>query len=452
MIGSKNELINNLTESIKSIKRKKKTIDDIKLHLLEKYNITYGTTGEWIERPELFLPHVDIRELYLFTEQVFAKTGNLDINPQKYFTEPEMRESRIYDASITRHEVDLPRTFENATLLGNGAYSIPISAKDINEMLDNNLLHYDPELQREMTVVADGKGGFRQEPTLVKKNVDEIAAHMLNGTLVPTTLVWNAALGSSDSGEELKFDPNMLTLTVTKGTKLAIVDGFHRHKGSQKALRINPDLDFNFVLIITNYTKAQAQQYQAQLAEATPISKNRKVQLKAERYADGIVTRLMQESDLKDRISQANQLKTKANQLVSYNVLADSIDSYFNIISKRDATKVGDFLISFFDELIGGLPEEFIFNTDKIRKVSLINHNNMFVGYIILASRMFESEIPFHKTLDIIEKIDFTKENKVWVDLGVIDDKGNTDDTEKSRKAIAKYFNELNLKEMVGSV
>src|SRR5690606_32196974 len=131
--------------------------------------------------------------------------------------------------------------------------------------------------------------------------------------------------------------PKYRTLTITNGTKLAVVDGFHRLKGAQKALRINPELEFNFVLIITNYTKAQSQKYQAQLAEATPISKNRQIQLKAERYSDGIVKRLMQESDLKDRVSQNTQLKTKANQLVSYNVLADSIDSYFNITTKKDA-------------------------------------------------------------------------------------------------------------------
>lgn len=440
----KAELIENLSSNIQEIKRKRNIVNDIKLELAQKHDILAGDIQEWINSPKEKLQELDIRELYLFTEQVYLKTGDLIINPKSYFTDVEIRESRIYDASIKRPHFDFPITFENATIVGNGAYSIPIDIKMIDMMLNNQLLHYDPELQREMTVITDKKG-IRYEPTVIKKNVDEIAEHMINGTLVPTTLVWNAALGSSDSGEELVFDNKTNTLTITENTKVAIVDGFHRHKGLQKVLRQRPDLDFNFVLIITNYSKSMAQQYQYQLAQATPISKNRQTQLKNARYSDGIVTRLMQESDLKDRISQNTQLKTTANQLVSYNVLADSIDSYMNIISKRDGKKVGDFLIEFFDELIGAFPEEFIFNTIEYRNKSLINHNNLFVGYVVLANKMMVNQIPVEKLTDIIKSIDFSKDNSFWKELGILNDKGNIEDTSKARKIIAKYFSELNI-------
>ncbi|GIN22578.1 DNA sulfur modification protein DndB [Siminovitchia fordii] len=448
---NREQLISSLEEHIQKIKRNRKVINEIKIEL-GKYHILAGEIQEWINDPKEKLPKLDIRELYLFTEQIFVKTGEPSINPDKYFTDVERKEARIYDASIFRRTLDFPVTFENASIVGSGAWSVPIDIKMADMMLENQLLHYDPELQREMKVKVDRSGKIRYEPTLVKKNVDEIAEHILNGTLVPTTWVWNAALGSSDEGEEIVFDPQYRTITITKGTKMAVVDGFHRLKGAQKALRTNPDLEFNFVLIITNYTKSQAQKYQAQLAEATPISKNRQVQLKSERYSDGIVKRLMQESDLKERISQNTQIKSIANQLVSYSVLADSIDAYFEISTKKDAVKVGDYLIKFFDELIGSFPEEFIFNTTETRKTSLINQNNMFVGYIVLASRMWKKDISVSYLSDIINNIDFNKDNPLWQDIGVINERGNIDrDTNKLRKKIANYFKQIDIEGMVKS-
>ncbi|RYI30524.1 hypothetical protein EVU96_08910 [Bacillus infantis] len=447
MIQEKSVLIENLTDVIKSEqlqKRNNKLVSDIKLHLSDKHGIFPGDVQGWINNPEE-LTEVDVRVLFLLTQQLFLKTENIKIAPTSFFTSVEEKEAKIYDAAALRQSFDLPITFENATLVGNSAYAVPISIQMMDMMLSNQLLHYDPELQREMTVVTERNGGIRYIPTVIKKNVDEIAEHLLSNSLVPTTLVWNAALGSSDSGDELIFDPKRLTLTISKGTKLAIVDGMHRHQGAQKALRMNPDLEFNFILLVTNYSKSQAQRYQSQLAEQTPISKNRKTQLKAARYSDGIVTRLMQESDLEDRISQGHQIKTSAKQLVSYNVLADSIDSYMEIISKRDANRVGDFLIEFFNELVGAFPEAFISEVNEYRNKSLINQNNMFIGYIVLANRMLKENIDIRNLEKIISGIDFDKNNDMWSKLGIIDEKGNLADTGKVRKAIVEFFDHVKI-------
>ncbi|QJI52362.1 putative DNA-sulfur modification-associated protein [Psychrobacillus phage Perkons] len=436
-----------LVIDIKKIKKKRKVIDEIKVYLAHEYGILAGTIQEVTNNPNEHLPNLEIRELYLITEQVFSKTGDININPDLFFTDVEKREAKLYEASIYRDEIDLPQVFQPAIKLGDDSYTVKIDVKLLNKMLDAQLLHYDPELQREMKAINDGKGGIRYVPTIVEKNVDMIADSMLKGSLEHTNLVWNAMLGSGDDGEELIYDEKTLTLTILKGTKLAIVDGFHRHKGAQQALRQNPNIEFNFALNITNYNKKRAQGYQAQLAEATQISKNRKAQLKEERYSDGIVTRLMSESDLENRVSQDFKLKTSANQLVAYNVLADSIDKYFKTVSKRDANNVGNFLIEFFDELLGSYSDEFITNVKESKKVSLMNHNNMFVGYIVLASRMFQSQIPISELNNILSKINFNKDNEMWEELGVLNSKGNIEDTSKVRKLIADYFSELEISE-----
>jgi hypothetical protein len=93
--------------------------------------------------------------------------------------------------------------------------------------------------------------------------------------------------------------------------------------------------------------------------------------------------------------------------------------------------------------LIGSYPEEFINNIEETRKTSLINDNNMFIGYIVLARRMYENQIKAKQVRNIIKNIDFSREE--WIKLGVLDEKGNITDTNKTRKAIREYFDKLDI-------
>jgi hypothetical protein len=99
--------------------------------------------------------------------------------------------------------------------------------------------------------------------------------------------------------------------------------------------------------------------------------------------------------------------------------------------------------------LLGSYPEEFLMNIEETRKKSLINNNNMFIGYIILARRMFESNMKARDIRKIVKDIDFSKENKLWNQIGVLDQKGNITETNKARKAIKDYFNKLDIEVMV---
>lgn len=443
-------LLENIYIVINQIKRKRKVVNEIKQQLVEHHGLMSGTIQEWLTDPQKNLEGVDVRELYLLTEQLYLKTGNMDIRPDEFFTNVEKKEARIYHASVKRSVLDFPLTFNNAIKVGSDAYSVPISIKLLDEMMDNMLIDYDPELQREMVVKQDLNGNIRYEPTLVKRNVDQIAEHLLKGTLVPTTLVLNAALNSSDMNEELVYDSKNASLIINSKTKLSVVDGFHRIRGSQVALRQNSDLDFNFVVIITNYSKLMAKKYQYQLSQATPISAERAKQLKGDRHSDPIVNRLQVESDLKDRISQKGNIKPSVNQLVSYNLLADSIDNYFTINSNKEAKDVGSFLIEFFDELIGSFPEEFITNVSETRKESIINENNMFIGYTIIANKLYQNKVSPEKIVDVVNSINFKRDNDEWVKAGILDEKGNFTKTDKTRDNIAKYFKELDIMETVG--
>jgi hypothetical protein len=446
MLKNRKELEENLIEVIHTskLKTKKKLMDDIRMHLANNYGIV-DTLG-WFNDTEKRIPDLDIRELFLLTEQVFAKTSDMSINPENYFTKHEIKESRQFSALLENKESDLsfPLSLSNATVIGNSAFMVTMNIQTINKLLDNNLLSYNFEVQREAKFVKR-KDKVVIEPTLNLSNVKEISEHLLEGTLVPTVLVFNAATRTSESGSELIYDPKNLELTITKGTRLDIVDGYHRCKATQNALQVNPELNFNFAVLITNYSTKKAQQYQAQLAKATPISKTRIQEFEANRLSDTVVQQLKEESDLKGRISQTNRIHSLNKELVTYNVLSDTIDEQFKMESRADSLDVGDYLTEFFNILLGLYTEEFLMNIEETRKTSLINDNNMFIGYLVLARRMYEEDIKAKEIRKIMKNINFNRMNPEWKKLDILDDKGNLLETNKVRKAIREYFENIEL-------
>jgi hypothetical protein len=445
MKKDRQELEENLTEVIQDskLKTKKKLIDEIKIHLAT-YDII-DTMG-WIKNPKERLPELDIRELLLFSEQVFSKTNDMRVNPTDYFTEVEYKEARQFSGILENKENDLnfPLSLSNTTIVGNSAFMVTMNIQTINKLLENNLLSYNFEVQREAKFVKR-RDKVIIEPTLNMPNVKEISEHLLEGTLVPTVLVFNAATRTAESGSELVYDPKNLELTITKGTRLDIVDGYHRCKASQNALQVNPELNFNFAVLITNYSTKKAQQYQAQLAKATPISKTRIQELEANRLSDTVVQQLKDESDLRGRISQTNRIHSLNKELITYNVLSDTIDEEFKLETRLDALEVGDFLVDYFNFLLGSYPDEFMNNIEDTRKESLINDNNMFVGYIVLARKMFEKNIKPKQVRKYIEDINFSRKNELWQQINVLDKNGNLLETPKVRKAIRQLFENIDV-------
>lgn len=445
MLKERSELEQKLTEVIQTskLKSQKKKINDIKKHLAT-YDII--DAQGWINDPERRLPELNISQILLFTEQIFAKTGDMSIDPNSFFSKGEFSDARQFSASLERMEkqIEFPITIPNVTVVGNGAYMATIDIQTIDLLLSNDLLDYNYDLQREATY-RRVKNEIKKEPTLVMSNVKEISQHLLEGTLVPTVLVWNAAVRSSSTGSELVYNSDTLELTIEKDTDLFIVDGWHRCKASQNALQIQPDLHFNFAVLITNYNTKRAQQYQSQLARATPISKVRIQELEANRLSDTVIQQLKEESDLKGRISQTNRIHSLNKELVTYNVLSDTIDEEFKMETRADAADVGDFLVEYFNFLFGSYQDEFIKHIESTKKESLINDNNMFVGYIVLARKMFENGIKPKEVTNYIKDILFSRENKLWQIRGILDERGNITETNKARKAIRELFESIKL-------
>src|SRR5699024_4088614 len=164
-----------------------------------------------------------------------------------------------------------------------------------------------------------------------------------------TTNVINASAGTADEGNELEYDPLENTLIINQGTVLDIVDGYHRCRASELVINENPDVDFEFMVLLLNYTDDMAMNYQGQFAKQTPLSATRQKQLSKPRHADSIVEKLSKQSKLRGKISSSRMPSLKGRELVSYEVLTDAIDKELKLDRVIDVINVIKYIENFFD-------------------------------------------------------------------------------------------------------
>lgn len=432
-------LESNLSEVIeKQIKHDKNKINKIKNNLRE-YNIFPDTVQIVINEPNK-LSDLDLSVLMLLTEQIYRLTNDVNVLPQNYFTDKEIQKAHQYQGEIENDTIDFPIILNDVLSLSAEDYITVMDIKDIVKLYKSNLLEYNFETQRNPKWMRK-KDKIIQVPNINPKSIKEITEQILNNTFLPDTITFNCLAGTSKTGDELVYDYQKRQLIINE-CELDILDGFHRINAFQNAVSANPDIEFKVQVAIKNYNVRKAQAYVAQINTINKMDSTHLKALKAERYSDFIVKELQRESDLKGKIAQANYLTPTAGHIVTYAVLADTIDEVFQIETKKEAMDIAQYLIKFFDYLIGSFPDEFLNNVEEVRKKSLINNNNMFAGYIVLAKRMLENNLPLDTIINVINKIDFDKNNPLWEEIGVLEN-GKVKDN--ARKKIKDYFMKLDL-------
>lgn len=444
MLISRNKLEENLIPVIFDIASRPTIVKGVK-NELERNEIDPGLIQKIINNPEEELPKIDVRFLYLLTSSIYKYRTTEKIKPLNYFTETEVKESVTFSGLMNLEErISLPQSLNKVIQVSNNSFITKMDIKELKKFTDAGLFFYDFESQREHRKIIRGDEVILI-PKVSQDSVEQIAEHLLNGTLVPTLLTFNAVVRTADNGDELLFNDKTDELVITKGTRIANIDGYHRMKGFQLALSKNPDLSFSFPVMFVNYTTRRAAEYIGQISKANPIELDWADQLSKSKYADDVVENLQQDTDLKGKITQTRHISHKRRELVSYRTLVDAIDEEFEMHTKADSMDVSEYLVDFFNYLVGSNEDAFINEIDSVNRVSVINENLMFSGYIVLARRMFENDIKVNKLRKILKDIDFNRENEMWEELGILKD-GKI--YKKSLKNIKDYFRKLDISEI----
>lgn len=407
---------------------------------LKKYNISLGTIVSYLNDGDK-LYDVETYEVALFGEQIYLKGNNTsELELSLWFNESEIKEIRQYykEDIATADKIELPLTFENVAYLGDGVYSVPLDYSVIARMYKYGLLNYNFEIQREGRKVKRGNEVI-QKPKLQMKNVNEIKDLLIKKKLKKTALAYNCATDTTDdeSGYELLFDEKQNKLTITEGTRIDILDGAHRSRGILEAYNENPNLEGKIVVLFSNYTTAEAKEYQVELAKQTPFNRGRAKELANESMSNEVVKRLNSEGELKNRISSIARLQRSLGEVTSYEILSDAIDKFYSPkkrIEVKDITKTineyMDYLFGYFDEHLKS-------------ENNLLFERTFFRGHILLSKRMKDNNIDFEMLNKVLGEIDFNRSNPMWEKLNILHN--GKIDSKKSLRYIEKFFNELKL-------
>lgn len=431
------QLENELSIVLNEIKGDKKLVIEFKKEM-SKHGIKAGDVQSVITGA-LSLDQLTIRVLCLLTIKLHKLTDRSNIDPELYFTTSEIKDSSLLEI-VEDERPTLPYTFENVELIEQDSYSGKIDIQELKKIFDT-LLVYNFETQREPRLVKgkNEEDEIIQKPKTNPKSVNDIAELLKSGRLISSTLTFNIVAGSSDSGNDVIYNAKDRTLTVSKGAKITILDGYHRISGVLKALQEDPTLNKTFRLDILNISTRAAQNHFAQINTTNPISQSRLKEMAQNRQADYIAKELQNNCEfLKDKVSLSEHLSLIAEQLVSFKVLSDSIDNVYDAKNRFEAIQVAKHLVEFFNVLMINNPEAFITNINEIRKKSLINSNQMFYGYVLLSKVFKDKNIPLSKLKDVMDKIDFSRENKMWIENGVLNAEGNI--ATNPQKKIKDFF------------
>ncbi|MCC9021765.1 DNA sulfur modification protein DndB [Bacillus nakamurai] len=400
------KLKSEIEEAIKEIKNDSNKVKELKAIMGNKYKTLPGYVQEILNNNDNNVQRMNEKEVYIFAKELYSILGILALDPANYFPTrlaKELEGGRIFAGEEV---VKLPYTFKNVVKIKEDNYVTSISAKELSELYNSSILQYNYNTQREGKFI---KGSLIPVPKTNPKSVDEIKELFIKGDLIVSMLTFNARLGTADGDEELDYNPSDLSLTVTRGTLLDALDGYHRISGIVKALAEVPELDQPFILNVVNYDEEKAKHHFAQMNTINPVEKSRIEELGQKRYSSTIVEQLKFNSELKNKISPQGDIGLDSNFLVTYHTLSEAIDDAFELNSRRDALKIAKYLSSFIDNLFYAFPDEFLEDDlTSIRKHSYINYNVMFYGYIYLAKKMKENNMELNKLEGILNTIDFS--------------------------------------------
>lgn len=439
----------NLTEVIIKIRNKRKIVSDLKDQMVH-HGIGVAETQHIINQKKP-LNEFSISVLCLLSDKLYHLTKIETSNPQNYFSEQEIKQCQTFEVSIHEERISLPHTFENVTFVRDANFSTTITAQEIKQLMESKLLTYNFETQREARVERDNNDQIVLKPKTNPRSVSEIADLLKTGDLETTTITINALTNTSDTGEEIVYDHKNKSLTITKGTQLNILDGYHRISGILLALQSDETLDAVFDLKILNYSTRRAIKYFNQINKVNPISESRLKETNLTSMATVSFEELKDKCEfLNGKISSSEKIFTSVDQLVSSKVLIEAIDDHFNPTNRIEALQTGQYLAKFFDFLFMTYPKAFVSEINQVRKKSIINANFMFDGYVLFAKYLYAAGINIQSTKDILDKVDFDRQNEIWVKHGIVDESGNI--TANPKRKIRNFINELVSKEVKSNV
>lgn len=331
---------------------------------------------------------------------------------KNYFTKTEVYQYENYSEEKEPDKI-FPLTFSNVTEIFPGYWQTTITAQELERLNKANILIYNPNTQRGYRVTKKNIG-----IDVDSKKVAQISERMLSGEQFPDDLKFNIL----KTGEEkIIYNPKNKMLTIVGGV-VNIFDGMHRKSGNSLALSKNPNIHFVWPIKITNFSEIKAHDFMTQINFQTPINID---VLKTKDYSKDenlVIDKIIDsKGDLANVTKDTDSFVKSDRGLTTKSILAEAIkDNYNQLDSAMNRDNIASWIVEFTNYLMGVYSDEFIVSPYEIKKTSYINNLNMFYGYIALSATLQNNKDWKELLRQKIDSIDFSIDNPMWRDLGVI--------------------------------
>jgi hypothetical protein len=416
----------------------KYNLDNNVINKIKEEFISRGvSSGEFLSIVDgkIQIETIPLNMLCLLTDLFYKETTEQNIKPDSFFTEQEISVAKNFRRES--EELDrYPIIFDNVMKIGEDHYVTYKTAQEVSGYYAKNLIVYNKQTQRNAKY-SEYQDKIVEMISINKSSISDIQNDIIEGRQITNFITLNILQNGEESFE---YDAKSKTLTVYEG-EIDILDGFHRSLGMLSAVQKEPNVHYITGINIVNWDIEKSRRFIVQEDKRNKINTSYVKSLNPEKYENMIIKKINESSssDLKGKITTDNLLIRKHKALTTYDIINNTIQKeYKDIKTNRDASIIAEWLIEFFNELVGLYPNEFLTEIESIKEKSFINNENMFAGYISLAKELQNISNWRQKLQEVMSKIDFSINNPKWESL-----KTATDLNKRLLKNISNYFKEM---------
>lgn len=388
----------------------------------------------------------DLILLFVFTQAIFNALTyketedkeplgeieeSLSITPKDYFTPIEIEnliDYKLEKKLDKKEEIVFPKMIK----LAQGLWLGGISSKYFYELDAGNEFVYNFKTQRDPVIDIYGMKRIH----LNKTNAREIKEGLLSGDQFPTAIVVNVL---NDGTDEIIFEKNG-DLRIISGT-INLVDGQHRKVANSLAMEENPDLDFNWIFVVINYSEIKAQKYMVEINKQQKMNTEHIKNMDTSSLGNVVVNAIKDtDSEFATKIKD-NDRELEHGGLAKKATLSQAIEECYKekLTNKIEAKPIAKHIANVMDLIMGLNINEFIINPEEAKKTSYINHKNMFAGYIALSEKLYGEKDLEDKLERALSEINFGVGNNFWKDNGILD----SEMKKSTRNTLYKFFRNL---------
>lgn len=356
-----------------------------------------------------------IEELFWFLqaiENADNKVGKLS----DYFTDSEIRDYKNYVKE--KYDIESLYDLQNASRLSENQWTCKISVEQIALMRKHNIIRADYNFQRQSKAIINKEGDeILRKIYSNQKRVNEIESLLVDNKYFFNTIRINL-MDDGTCKPNYKEKDNLLN--IPENGDCIIPDGNHRCKACEQAYFNHPELKEQFAnqYFQIVFTFLPPKEVKRMISQEWNVEKvNRKhIDSMKDNMSNDIVDYIKRSDEIEhifvENIVTTGLERTTGKGFVVYSHFSDAIQRNYNANAfalKKDAYKLGDWLISFFNEVSSIFVDDFSNVKDSMKRSWVTNLYTIY-GFVYLSKTLQNNEDWEEILKNVVNEISWVKD------------------------------------------